>query len=114
QKTLVISRGTLSLLQKMAETYDAPRDALVEMSIQRLKPVIAQEKAKLAQRKRIAAKVKNAVAAQRRLLTEASETLGPEDPLCDHLSCALERLESAHTAIAAFVQKSERVMALDL
>ena len=40
QKTYVLSRKTLYSLDRAARDFDAPRDALVEYSIQRLLPVI--------------------------------------------------------------------------
>jgi flagellar biosynthesis/type III secretory pathway chaperone len=51
QKTFVISRKTLSILKKMAKDHKASRGALVEFSIQRLKPIIGQEKSKLESRR---------------------------------------------------------------
>ena len=44
QKTFVISRRTLSCLEDAARIRGAPRDALVEYSIQRLIPVINRER----------------------------------------------------------------------
>jgi hypothetical protein len=114
QKTVVVSRSTLAILQKIAQTYNAPRDALVELSIQRLKPVIEQEKAKLATRKQIAAKVKSSLANQRQLLEEATQKLGAEDPICDQLASALNRFENTHAVISAFVEKCESVMAYEV
>jgi len=43
QKTYVLSRRTLLSLDQTAKNFNAPRDALVEYSIQRLIPVIAGE-----------------------------------------------------------------------
>ncbi|MCK7510327.1 MAG: hypothetical protein MZV70_43945 [Desulfobacterales bacterium] len=40
QKTFVISRRTLACLDEISRQSRAPRDALVEYSIQRLLPVI--------------------------------------------------------------------------
>lgn len=113
QKTFVISRKTLSILQKMAEEYKASRDALVEFSIQRLKPVIAQEKSKLESRRKIAEKVRAALESQRKLLGEATKKLGTEDPICEQLAHAMERFESAYLSIKAFVKKSERILELN-
>jgi hypothetical protein len=114
QKTFVISRRTLAILQEIAKAYDAPRDTLVEFSIQRLKPVIEQEKAKHDTRKRIAAKIENNLKVQRKLLEEATSLLGREDPISDELTCAVSRWENTHDAILAFLEKSEKLMAYDL
>ena len=53
QKTYVISRRTLSYLEQISREFDAPRDALVEYSIQRLMPVINRERKKHHQRKQV-------------------------------------------------------------
>jgi flagellar biosynthesis/type III secretory pathway chaperone len=113
QKTFVISRKTLSILKKMAKDHKASRDALVEFSIQRLKPIIEQEKSKLESRRNIAEKVKTAVESQKKLLDEATNKLGMEDPICEQLAYTVDRFESVYHSIKAFVQKSERVMELN-
>ena len=112
QKTFVISRKTLATLQKMAKEYQAPRDALVEFSIQRLGPVIEQEKAKLKVRNRLAGQIEAALASQQALLEEAQAQLGENDPIVEHFSSAVDRLTSAHEAIDAFVKKSEKITEL--
>lgn len=109
QKTYVISRKTLSTLQKMAEHHKASRDALVEFSIQRLKPVIEQEKGKQESRKNIARKVRSSLEAQKQLLHEANRQLGEEDPVCEQLSHAVDRLENVYGSIKAFVRKGEKI-----
>lgn len=113
QKTFVISKKTLATLQKMAQAYEAPRDALVEFSIQRLRPVIEQEKRKLASRKKLAEKVKAALASQKALLQKAHRQLGAEDLIYEQFAAAVDRLDSACQAIEAFVQKSEKITTLD-
>ena len=57
QKTYVLSRRTLSCLEEASKNFDAPRDALVEYSIQRLLPVIAEEREKHRKRKEILAEI---------------------------------------------------------
>ncbi len=112
QKTFVISRKTLATLQRMADDYEAPRDALVEFSIQRLKPIIEQEKSKLETRKKFAAKIKSELEAHKKLLQNANRELGADDPISEQFSYAVDRLESAYLAIATFVEKSERITEL--
>jgi hypothetical protein len=114
QKTFVISRKTLSILQKTAEDHQASRDALVEFSVQRLKPVIEQEKGKHESRKRIASRVRNSLETQKRLLDEARLQLGADDPVCEHLSHALGRLESAYRSIRTLLEKGEKISEFNL
>jgi hypothetical protein len=93
----------------MAENHKASRDALVEFSIQRLKPVIEQEKGKQESRKKIAFKVRSSLEAQKQLLCEAHRLLGEEDPVCEQLSHAVDRFESAYKSIKTFVRKGEKI-----
>lgn len=111
-KTFVISKKTLSTLQKMADEYKASRDALVEYSIQRLKPIIEQERRKLEDRKKIASRFKTELEDQKRLLNEANSKLGADDPISEFLSYAVDKTESAYTSVKDFVNKSEKIMAL--
>ena len=108
-KTFVISRKTLSILKKAADNHKASRDALVEFSIKRLKPVIEQEKGKQVDRERVARKVRTSLEAQKKLLHEANGQLGLEDPVCEQLSNAVDRLESAYKSIRTLVKKGEKI-----
>ena len=113
-KTFVVSRKTISTLQKMADEYKAPRDALVEFSIQRLKPLIQQEKSKVELRKRLVEKFQKGLAYQKDLLAEAKRQLGEDDLICEQLSYALDRLGSTGLALEAFVKKSDKLKELDV
>ena len=46
QKTFVLSRRSLLSLENVSKNFNAPRDALVELSVQRLFPIIAKEREK--------------------------------------------------------------------
>ena len=114
QKTYVISRKTLSILQRMEKAHSASRNALVEYSIQRLKPIIEQEKSKLMTRKKITMKIKSLLDSQKALLDEAIEHLGEEDPICEQLSSAITRLENAFLAVSDFVKRGEKLTAINV
>ena len=55
QKTFVMSRKSLLSLEKVSKNYNAPRDTLVEFSVQRLLPIIARERERHEKRKEILA-----------------------------------------------------------
>ena len=42
-KTFVISRNSLEVLNKMSKAYGIPKESLIELSVQRLLPIIAKE-----------------------------------------------------------------------
>ena len=46
QKTYVLSRRTIEALEAISQTYDTPRDALVEYSVKKLESIIKAEKAR--------------------------------------------------------------------
>lgn len=53
QKTFVVSRRSLSFLDMISSKHNAPRDALVEYSVRRLLPIIADERKKHEKRKEL-------------------------------------------------------------
>jgi len=54
----VISRRSLSSLDEISKLFNAPRDALVEHSIQRLLPIINKEREQHEKRKEFLARIK--------------------------------------------------------
>ena len=107
QKTYVLSRRTLSCLDQAAKEYSASRDALVEFSIQRLQPVIAKEKKRHAERKKLLSRLNAFLASAEAILSEAEHTLGPGDPVYDQLEKATIAMFNARDDIAAFIDKGK-------
>jgi anion-transporting ArsA/GET3 family ATPase len=107
QKTFVLSRRTLSCLDQTAKQYAASRDALVEYSIQRLQPVIAKEKKRHAERKRLLKKFNEFLSTAETILTEAEQALGPGDPVFDQLEKAILGMLNTRDDIAAFIEKGK-------
>jgi len=107
QKTFVVSRKTLSSLDETSRRFNAPRDALVEYSIQRLMPVIARERERHRKRKQILAEMNNYLADGLEILKKSEAMLGDEDPVSVKLSAAIKALASAQANAEAFVEKGE-------
>ena len=107
QKTFVLSRRSLSILEQTCRSFETPRDALVEYSIQRLLPVIEKEKAKHRRRKTLLRKMGKILDDGHGLLAEAEADLGQEDPLTLKLKNALAGLHSATEQVAVFVERCE-------
>lgn len=107
QKTYVLSRRTLSCLDRAAKEYSASRDALVEFSIQRLRPVIAKEKKRHAERKRLLSRIDAFLASAESILSEAAQSLGPGDPVYDQLEKATMAMLHARDDIATFIEKGK-------
>ena len=109
QKTFVISRGALISLEDISKNFNAPRDALIEMSVQRLLPIIIDERKRHTKRKAVIERVQQHLQEGRDLLKKARQALGEEDPLTDRLSSAMSVYENAFKHMAAFIEKSEGI-----
>lgn len=107
QKTYVLSRKTLSSLDSTSKNFDAPRDALVEYSIQRLLPVIIKEKEKHKKRKELSSEIMRFFRSGENLLVKARNDLGEDDPVYIHLEDAMSGLYHAHKNIESFIEKGK-------
>ena len=111
QKTFVLSRRALGLLQNACEQFDAPRDALVEYSILRLMPVIEEERKKHHRRKEILKEVSAHVRQGEALLKKACQALGEDDPVSHSLLQAVHSGRESEAAIADYVEKGKIIEA---
>jgi hypothetical protein len=111
QKTYVLSRRTLKMLQEACDAFDAPRDALVEYSILRLTPVIEEERKKHRRRKAVLAEVTNHVRQGEAVLAKIEAALGDDDPVYHGYRQALRALQQTEQEIAAHIEKGEIIEA---
>jgi len=107
QKTYVISRRSLSFLDTISSEYDAPRDALVETSVRRLLPIIANERKKHEKRKVILAEISNHFEKGRKLLSKADNMLGTDDPMVNNLRTAMSVYKNVLDDIAGFIERGK-------
>ena len=107
QKTFVISRKTLSNLDETSRQFNAPRDALVEYSIQRLMPVINRERERHRKRKEILGDMTEHLEKGLEILEKSRSLLGDEDPVSVKLVSAMRSLVNAQAHVQNFVQKGE-------
>ena len=105
QKTFVISRRTLSCLEKTSRQFNAPRDALVEYSIQRLLPVIAKERERHSKRKEILNDINAHLAQGLKILQKAHSLLGEDDPVFSRFETAMQSLVNSQSYIENYVKK---------
>lgn len=109
QKTYVISRNALLSLEDIAKSFNAPRDVLIEYSVQRLLPIIAKERKRHAKRKALFKNIQRHLEAGRKLLQETYAELGEDDPLTDRMAAAMGVYESAFKHMEAFIEKSKSI-----
>jgi hypothetical protein len=107
QKTFVISRRTLMSLDEISRRFKAPRDALVEYSIQRLVPVIQREREKHRRRKQLLSEIDQHFQEGIKLLEQSVSELGEDDPVSTRLAAAMEAYTGARDQIAHFVAKAD-------
>jgi soluble cytochrome b562 len=107
QKTFVISRKTLSSLDETSKRFNAPRDALVEYSIQRLLPVIAREREKHRRRKEILRDMNANIENASKILYKSGKLLGEDDPVFIRWQSAMKTLVNARDDIGVFIEKGK-------
>ncbi|ACN16341.1 hypothetical protein HRM2_32620 [Desulforapulum autotrophicum HRM2] len=109
QKTYVLSRRTLEVLEMISKSHDTPRDALVEYSIKRLESVISVEKKRHEQRKQLFEKVTAHWEEGSKILHEAREILGEDDPFCRNVERAVTACLRTKKDLSVFMEKSRLI-----
>ncbi|MBT8351018.1 MAG: hypothetical protein KJO26_07275 [Deltaproteobacteria bacterium] len=107
QKTYVLSRKTLVSLDQTAKNFNAPRDALVEFSIQRLIPVITGEREKHRKRKLILNELTKYLKHGEKILQKSKKLLGEDDPVYNKFESIIAACENAYNNIQSFIEKGE-------
>jgi len=79
QKTYVVSRNALLSLEYVAKSLGMPRDLLVELSIQRLVPVLSSEQEKNRKRELLSRELELLQRKNEEILQQSIEELGDDD-----------------------------------
>ena len=107
QKTYVLSRKTMLCLEEASKNLDASRDALVEYSIKRLMPVIAEEREKHLKHKEIFGEIDEYLKQGEKILRKSKELLGGEDAVHDSFQNAIMVLRNTKNSIECFIEKGK-------
>lgn len=110
-KTYVISKKTLENLEKVCRTHSTSRDALVAHCIERILPLIEQEKEKHHRRRRLTAEAERWLEQGQSLCEQAEATLGEEDPAAQQLRAMLRPAGKALANLTDMVEKGEEIAA---
>lgn len=108
-KTYVISRKTLENLDQVSKRYQTPRDALVEFSIERILPLIQEEKEKHNNRKKLVKQIDTLLADSRKLLEEADKILDRDDPVFEQIFQIARSIESGHGEISRVIDRGQKL-----
>ena len=109
QKTFVISRRSLSSLDMVSSQHDTPRDALVEYSVRRLLPLIANERKKHEKRKALSAEILNHFEKGEKLLAKAEAMVGADDPIVSKMRTAMSVYKHALDDIVSFIERGKMI-----
>ncbi len=107
QKTFVLSRRTIDILEAISQSYGTPRDALVEYSVKKLESIISMEKAKHEERKLLQTKMINHFNQGKVLYKNAVNTLGQDDPFCRQIEKAIFACQKTQEQLTEFIEKSK-------
>ena len=113
QKTFVLSRRSLSSLDQISKVFNAPRDVLVEYSIQRLLPIINKEREKHEKRKEFIAKINRHYKEGEKILNGIRQQLGDDDPIINKFEMVMSSYETAKANIEAFIDRSKSIEGFD-
>lgn len=108
-KTYVISRRTLENLERISTRYETPRDALVELSIERILPLIIQEKEKHGERKAILKKMQTLLAEGDNILEQAGKSLNEDDPVYRRISAMMRSVKNCFVDIESCVERGRKL-----
>lgn len=104
QKTYVLSRKSLHVLDTVSKQQKIPRDFLVEVSIERLLPVITAEQEKHDKRKLIYKDLNDYLLQGQTLLHKTEQVLGKGDPVSEKLSKIMQTFETNMAELAAVIE----------
>jgi hypothetical protein len=113
QKTYVMSRNSLYSLEKVSKNFNAPRDALVEYSVQRLLPIIEEEREKHEKRKKMLTEIRKHLEVGGKLLGQLNKDLGDDDPIYDKLGTVMAFYQNTYAGMADFVEKGKIIEEFD-
>lgn len=109
QKTYVLSKRSLEILDRVARREDIPRDVLVEISIQRLLPVLSMEQEKHGKRVELQKKFNILRSQFLRLAADADQELGEDDQAVRLLQEVCDVLENSFSGLATVVEKGKAI-----
>ena len=109
QKTFVVSRKSLSLLDAICRKFGSSRDDLVEYSVQRLLPVLVKERQKQGVREALSLKIAAHLNEAESMLGEIKRLLGTDDPVYQTMNAVLDAYKKASRKIETFIEKGRRI-----
>ncbi len=113
QKTFVLSRRSLYSLEEIASSFNAPRDVLIELSVQRLLPIIAEVRKNHAKRKKTLVDIQAHLAGGAALLAQIGHELGEDDVVHEEIAAVMAHYAQAVENIQALVARGRAIEVFD-
>ena len=110
QKTFVLSRNSLDLLDDISNKYNLSRDYLVELCISRLIPYVDAEQEKHKQRRELIKDVDHYLELGKNLLIKADDMLGPDDRFRVELERIIDFTERNVDGMRKFVKEKKTLL----
>ena len=113
QKTFVLSRRSLYSLEEIASSFNAPRDVLIELSVQRLLPIIEEVRKNHAKRKKTLVDIQAHLAGGAALLAQIGHELGEDDVVHEEIAAVMAHYAQAVENIQALVARGRAIEVFD-
>lgn len=110
QKTFVVSRNSLALLDDISGKYDLSRDYLVERCIARLIPFVDAEQEKHEQRRQLIKDIDRFLAEGKKVLKKANGMLGPDDRFRIKLETMINQTDRNIKELKKFVREQKSLL----
>jgi len=112
QKTFVISKKSLSSLEKLLSGVEASRDDLVEYAIQRLLPILLKERNQQKKRETALSEIAQHFEHSIELMRKIEKSVGKDDPLYEYYLTIIEAYRDAFDKMENLVQQGKRISKL--
>jgi hypothetical protein len=109
QKTYVLNRKSLEVIDKLSKELNISRDFLVEVSIYRLLPVLNSEQKKHKNRSIFYEDLRSHIEQGKKLLKKAERLLGKGDATCEMLRKSTALNERNLNDLKGMIKKSETI-----
>ncbi len=107
QKTYVLNRRSLEIIENLSKELNVSRDLLVEVSIQRLLPILRTEKEKYKNRSIIYKDMAQYIEQGKKLFEKAENLLGAEDATCEMIKLSIDMNERNLDNLRQVIERSE-------
>lgn len=109
QKSFIVSRETLRVIDGLCEKLKISRDMLIELSVRRLLPIIEKEMEGHRKRKEVLELVNNHYQESRKLLDTIKKSVGTEDPVYKAYQTAVAACRQVKKQINEIISKGRVV-----